>query len=164
LQLNASLVRAAGSNLISPEIEAALVRLAIEKIQVVGADKEARRIYGVGSIREIVVRDGYGRARWCAQGGAKRIAEINRKSLRAFQIRVIDDEYRDRFGRLARCKSQGRKPSFVIAARRSDSVNRIAILQAGKITGGKADVRRSVTVGRARDSHVDALIAFANVV
>src|SRR5205807_8619150 len=60
-QRNARLIKTAGSNLISPKVEAALVRLAIQEIQVVRAHKDRRYIYEVWSIRKIVVRDRYGR-------------------------------------------------------------------------------------------------------
>src|SRR5947208_5186426 len=75
-QLNASLIAAARGNLIRPEVEAALVRLAIQKIEIVHAHKEAWRIDRIWASRHVIVSDRYGRCRWCIQSGANRIAEI----------------------------------------------------------------------------------------
>ena len=158
--LNASRIGAARSNLISPEVEAALIRLPIQKIEIMHAHKETWRIDRIWPGGHVVVCDRDGRRRWRSQRGANRIAEINRESLWAFQVRVIDDECRDGLGSFARRESHSRQARFVIAARRSHAGRDIAVLRAGRIAGGKADAGRGAGVTSTGDGCVDALIAF----
>src|SRR5439155_4740058 len=159
-QLNASLIAAARGNLIRPEVEAALIRLAIQKIEIMHAHKETWGIDRIWAGGHVIVSDRDGRYRWRSQRSANRIAEISRESLWPFQVRVIDDECRDGLGRFARRESHSRQTRFVIAARRSHAGRDIAVLRAGEIAGGKAETRRKAGVTNAGDGCVDALIAF----
>ena len=84
--MNTRLICTAGSNLIRPEVEAALVRLAIQKTQIMGADKDVRRVDQIWPIREVVVGDRDGDLRGRANEGSGRISELDVKAFGTFQV------------------------------------------------------------------------------
>ena len=60
LDVGARRLRRAVGDVVSPEVPAALIRLAIQKIQVMKSDKESGRVDGIYSISDVVVGNGYG--------------------------------------------------------------------------------------------------------
>ena len=86
LQLNTRLICTAGSNLIRPEVEAALVRLAIQKTQIMGADKDVRRVDQIWPIREVVIGDRDGGLRRRANESPRRISKLDVKGFGTFQV------------------------------------------------------------------------------
>ena len=132
-------MRHAVVDVVGPEVPAALIRLAIQKIQVVEFDEEPGCIDGVRAVSEIVVDNGYGGRCLGAQSAAQWIAEIDLKRLWSLQIGIIDDEDGDGLRGLTRSELDGGKPGFVIAARRGFAILDVAILCGGLIAGAEAD-------------------------
>src|SRR5439155_24783160 len=70
LRVDARRFRRTVVDIVGPKIPAALIRFAIEKIQVVELHEEPGRVDGIRSVSDIIVSEGYG----CRCGRAQRCA------------------------------------------------------------------------------------------
>src|SRR2546425_7214308 len=126
------------------------------------AHKESRLVDGINAVGEVVIGDVYSRARWRTQRRPRWIAETDGERLRAFQVRVVDDEHGNGLGRFSGSESDGANSGLIITARRSHATDYVAIQGSRRIASTKAHARCAAGGTGASDSDVNVLVAFAH--
>src|SRR5437016_7547549 len=119
------------------------------------AHKESWLVNGTNAVGEIVVGDVYSRARWRTQSRPRWIAEADGERLRAFQVRVVDDDHGNGLGGFSGRESDCTDSGFVITARRSHPVSYVTIQRARRIAGTKAYAGRATGVAAPSDVDVN---------
>src|SRR5215471_4825010 len=116
LHIDAGLVRAAGSNLIGPEVPAALIRLPVEKVVIVLADISPWIVDSVGGRFTWVVEDRHRGNRRRAKTGSHGTTETDIEGLVAFDERIFVDQHAETLGSLAGSKLKPAECGDVILA------------------------------------------------
>src|SRR5438552_14802875 len=163
--MNPVAVRVTGSAVVDgagPAGKAERVRLAAQKVYVLLAHKEVRVVDWIQAGDRFVVGNGYSRRRLRAERRAARAVETDGESLVTFGVRVIDDGDRERLRNLARGKRHGADGVLVITARRGCAIKDVAVRQAGRVVGGKADAGVAGCVTCASQSDVYARSGLAD--
>ena len=122
-----------------PEIEAARVRLAVKKIDVVLTDEEAGNVDRIRAVGRVVIGSRDRRARRRAQRTSQGIAQPKREALAAFRVGVVDDRDRDGPGSLPSGEAHRAERGEIVTTRRGDAVIDVAVVRAGGIAGGVVD-------------------------
>ncbi len=126
------------------------------------AHKESWLVNRINAVGEVVIGDIHSRARWRTQRRSRWVAETDGERLRAFQVRVVDDEHGNGLGRFSGSESDCANSGFIITARRSHATDYVAIQNSHRIASTKAHARGAAGVTGASDSDVNVLIAFAH--
>ena len=122
--------------------------------------KESRLVDWISAVTDVVIGDVYSRTRLGSQSRPRWIAEADGERLRAFQVRIVDDEHGDGLGGFSRSESDCADSGLVITARRSHAISYVAIQSSRRIAGGKADAGGAAGVAGTSDGDVSVLVAF----
>ena len=91
------LVRAAPIDVVGPEWKTDVVRLAVEKVEIMLPDKKVGCGQGTRSSRDVVVNDRNDRGCWITERCPRRTGERDAEGFISLQESIINDRYADRF-------------------------------------------------------------------